>query len=142
MNRITLLSATLLLLFSFTFALGAEKKKGAEVKLQFTSWMVAEASGGEVWLPERIGVWEKAHPGVEFGMIPDAVQDLSKYMDEKFRSTLVSTYKGGQLGDKMVGLVDAGRTEMAETIIGIRNGGEIDTRKPEDAVDHGIDYLD
>ena len=117
MNRITLLSATLLLLFSFTFALGAEKKKGAEVKLRFTSWMVAEASGGEV-------------------------QDLSKYMDEKFRSMIVSTYKGGQLGDKMVGLVDAGRTETEETIIGIRNGEEIDTRKPEDAVDHGIDYLD
>jgi ABC-type uncharacterized transport system ATPase subunit len=40
---------------------------------------------------------------------------------------------------------------MAEMIIGIRkglsgkilrNGEEIDIRKPEDAVDHGIDYLD
>jgi multiple sugar transport system substrate-binding protein len=138
----SLIAATLLILFSFTFALGAGKKKVAEVKLQFSCWMLAEESGGEVWLPDRIGVWEKAHPGVKveliplgwedtpnkitlqvqgkttpdvftieslwlgkFGMMPDAVQDLSKYMDEKFRSTLVPTYKGGQLGDKMVGLV-------------------------------------
>jgi ribose transport system ATP-binding protein len=56
--------------------------------------------------------------------------------------------KGEILG--FAGLVDAGRTEMAETIIGIRkrssgklyrNGREIDIRTPEDAVDHGIDYL-
>jgi ribose transport system ATP-binding protein len=56
--------------------------------------------------------------------------------------------KGEILG--FAGLVDAGRTEMGETIIGIRkrssgrifiNGEEIDIRRPEDAVRHGIDYL-
>jgi ribose transport system ATP-binding protein len=56
--------------------------------------------------------------------------------------------KGEILG--FAGLVDAGRTEMGETIIGIRkrssgkifmNGEEIDIRRPADAVEHGIDYL-
>jgi ribose transport system ATP-binding protein len=56
--------------------------------------------------------------------------------------------KGEILG--FAGLVDAGRTELGETLIGIRrrssgrmfmNGEEIDIRRPEDAVKHGIDYL-
>jgi ribose transport system ATP-binding protein len=56
--------------------------------------------------------------------------------------------KGEILG--FAGLVDARRTELAETIMGIRkrssgkmyrNGREIDIRRPEDAVYHGIDYL-
>jgi ribose transport system ATP-binding protein len=57
-------------------------------------------------------------------------------------------HKGEILG--FAGLVDAGRTELGEAIIGIRkrssgqifmNGEEIDIRRPEDAVEHGIDYL-
>jgi ribose transport system ATP-binding protein len=57
-------------------------------------------------------------------------------------------HKGEILG--IAGLVDAGRTELGEAIIGIRkrssgqifmNGEEIDIRRPEDAVEHGIDYL-
>jgi len=56
--------------------------------------------------------------------------------------------KGEILG--FAGLVDAGRTEMAETIMGIRkrssgqifrNGNEIEILKPQDAVDNGINYL-
>jgi ribose transport system ATP-binding protein len=56
--------------------------------------------------------------------------------------------KGEILG--FAGLVDAGRTEMGEALIGIRkrssgrifmNGEQIDIRRPEDAVKHGIDYL-
>jgi ribose transport system ATP-binding protein len=56
--------------------------------------------------------------------------------------------KGEILG--FAGLVDAGRTELGEALIGIRrrsagrifmNGGEIDIRRPQDAVAHGIDYL-
>jgi ribose transport system ATP-binding protein len=56
--------------------------------------------------------------------------------------------KGEILG--FAGLVDAGRTELGEALIGVRkrssgrmflNGREIDIRRPEDAVAHGIDYL-
>lgn len=59
-----------------------------------------------------------------------------------------SLRKGEILG--FAGLVGAGRTELAETIMGIRNkvkgevvvqGEEIDISKPRDAVDNGIAYL-
>ena len=119
-----------------------EGAKGGKASLKFVSWMVAEASGGEVWIPERIKAWEQSHPNVSveviplawedtpdkitlqvqaknapdiwtieslwlgrFGMMPGAVQDLNKYMDAKFTSTLVPAYKGGELQGKMVGLV-------------------------------------
>jgi ABC-type glycerol-3-phosphate transport system substrate-binding protein len=45
------------------------------VKLQFCSWMVAEQSGGEVWLPQRIKEWEKSHPNVSVEVIPLAWED-------------------------------------------------------------------
>jgi ABC-type glycerol-3-phosphate transport system substrate-binding protein len=32
--------------------------------------MVAEASGGEEWIPERIKVWEQSHPNVSVEVIP------------------------------------------------------------------------
>ncbi len=113
-----------------------------DITLQFASWMVAEASGGEEWLPERIAEWEKTHPGVKveiiplgwedtpdkitmqiqannapdiftieslwlgkFGKMPNAVEDLNKYMDAEFTSTLVPAYKGGEIDGKMAGLV-------------------------------------
>jgi ABC-type glycerol-3-phosphate transport system substrate-binding protein len=46
-----------------------------KVKLQFCSWMVAEQSGGEVWLPERIKEWEKSHPNVSVEVIPLGWED-------------------------------------------------------------------
>jgi ABC-type glycerol-3-phosphate transport system substrate-binding protein len=50
------------------------------VKLQFASWMVAEASGGEVWIPERVAAWEKSHPNVKVEIIPVAWEDTpTKY---------------------------------------------------------------
>ncbi|HEY9595731.1 MAG TPA: sugar ABC transporter substrate-binding protein [Spirochaetia bacterium] len=67
-----------LLIFSAGSAFAAgqgESTKGESVKLQFTSWMVAEQSGGEVWLPERIKVWEKAHPGVTVEVTPLGWED-------------------------------------------------------------------
>jgi ribose transport system ATP-binding protein len=57
-------------------------------------------------------------------------------------------HRGEILG--FAGLVDAGRTELGEALFGIRrrssgqvfmDGQEIDIRRPEDAVRHGIDYL-
>jgi multiple sugar transport system substrate-binding protein len=57
---------------------GAKPEEG--VKLQFASWMVAEASGGEVWIPERIAAWEKNHPNVKVEIIPVAWEDTpTKY---------------------------------------------------------------
>lgn len=53
------------------FAAGAEKK----VTIRFASWMVAEQSGGEVWLPQRIHEWEKAHPNVTVEITPLAWED-------------------------------------------------------------------
>ena len=129
-----IIAAVLLVGSSVTFA--------EDITLQFTSWMVAEESGGEEWLPERIAEWEKMHPGVKveiiplgwedtpdkitmqvqaknapdvftieslwlgkFGEMPNAVEDLSKYMDAGFTSQLVPAYKGGEIDGKMAGLV-------------------------------------
>lgn len=146
--KLFILVTVLMFSFSLVFAGGSKEKSSKnagekeEITLQFVSWMVAEASGGEEWIPERIKVWESKHPGVhvkvvplawedtpdkitlqikaknapdiftieslwlgKFGMMPDAVEDLSKYMTSDFTSKLVPAYNGGKLGDKMVGLV-------------------------------------
>jgi multiple sugar transport system substrate-binding protein len=144
-NRASALAVVILLLVGASLAFGGGQKdgaKGGKASIKFVSWMVAEASGGEVWIPERIKAWEQSHPNVSveviplawedtpdkitlqvqaknapdiwtieslwlgrFGMMPGAVQDLNKYMDAKFTSTLVPAYKGGELQGKMVGLV-------------------------------------
>jgi ABC-type glycerol-3-phosphate transport system substrate-binding protein len=68
--------ALLLAAAGTSFAAGqAEAKSGEKVKLQFTSWMVAEQSGGEVWIPERIKEWEKSHPNVTVEVIPLGWED-------------------------------------------------------------------
>jgi multiple sugar transport system substrate-binding protein len=143
--RAAMLSLIILLACSLAFAGGGKKDEGAAeegITIQFASWMVAEESGGEEWLPERIAVWEQDHPGVnvdiipvgwedtpdkitlqiqggnapdvftieslwlgKFGMMPDGVADLYEYMDDKFIETLTPAYTGGELDDKMVGLV-------------------------------------
>jgi multiple sugar transport system substrate-binding protein len=68
------LCIVLLVVGASAFA-GGQKEKAAGVKLQFSSWMVAEASGGEVWLPDRIQAWEKAHPNVSVEIIPLGWED-------------------------------------------------------------------
>ena len=62
----------LVLLAGGVFA-GAKKEEG--VRIQFASWMVAEESGGEVWLPERIAVWESRNPGVKVEIVPIGWED-------------------------------------------------------------------
>jgi multiple sugar transport system substrate-binding protein len=62
----------LLLLAGAAFA-GAKKEEG--VRIQFASWMVAEASGGEEWLPERIAYWESQNPGVKVEIVPIGWED-------------------------------------------------------------------
>jgi ABC-type glycerol-3-phosphate transport system substrate-binding protein len=81
MNHVNLRTiAAVLVLFLIaagsSFAAGqAEPKSGEKVTLQFVSWMVAEQSGGEVWIPERIKVWEKSHPNVTVEVIPLGWED-------------------------------------------------------------------
>lgn len=57
---------------------GAQEGKAATAagkpKLQFASWMVAEASGGEKLIPERIKVWAD-RKGVDVEVIPVAWED-------------------------------------------------------------------
>lgn len=63
-------------LVSLTYARGTSEPAATKpVELSFASWMVAEASGGEVWLPERIKVWEKSHPNVTVKVVPLAWED-------------------------------------------------------------------
>ena len=65
-KRIAAVSALCFLFLLLVLASGT----AAPIKLQFVSWMVAEASGGEEWIPERVKVWEKAHPNVSVEVIP------------------------------------------------------------------------
>jgi multiple sugar transport system substrate-binding protein len=75
-KRLTVLALSVLLVLvgAAVFA-GGQKEKAAGTKLQFSSWMVAEASGGEVWIPERIQAWEKQHPNVSVEIIPLGWED-------------------------------------------------------------------
>ena len=71
-RKSTVVILILLLLAGLVFA-GAKKEEG--VRLQFASWMVAEESGGEEWLPERIAVWESENPGVKVEIVPIGWED-------------------------------------------------------------------
>jgi multiple sugar transport system substrate-binding protein len=68
------LAAFFLLTAGSLFA-GAQPEKEEGVTLQFASWMVAEESGGEVWLPERIAAWEEQNPGVNVEIVPLGWED-------------------------------------------------------------------
>jgi multiple sugar transport system substrate-binding protein len=75
-KRLTVLAlSVLLVLVGAAVLAGGQKEKAAGTKLQFSSWMVAEASGGEVWIPERIQAWEKQHPNVSVEIIPLGWED-------------------------------------------------------------------
>jgi len=62
-------------LATFVFAGGQRGEAAGKIDLQFASWMVAEASGGEVWLPERIKAWEEKNPNVRVEIIPLGWED-------------------------------------------------------------------
>jgi multiple sugar transport system substrate-binding protein len=68
---------------SRSYAGGAQDTKKAATaekpKLQFASWMVAEASGGEKIIPERIKVWAEKK-GVDVEVIPVAWEDTPDKM--------------------------------------------------------------
>ncbi len=74
----TLLVFAVLFLFLLTSAFTGGQKEGAKAgktTLQFASWLVAEASGGDVWLPERIKAWEKMNPNVSVEIVPIGWED-------------------------------------------------------------------
>ncbi len=73
--RASALCLVFLLLSCFVALAGGQKEKAAGVRLQFTSWMVAEASGGEEWIPERVKAWEQQHPNVSVEVVPLAWED-------------------------------------------------------------------
>jgi multiple sugar transport system substrate-binding protein len=62
-----------ILALATTWAFAAGKEEG--VRIQFASWMVAEESGGEEWLPERIAYWESQNPGVKVEIVPIGWED-------------------------------------------------------------------
>ncbi len=51
----------------------AEKEE--QITLKFASWMLAEASGGEKILPEKLKEWEAMHEGVTVEIVPLAWED-------------------------------------------------------------------
>jgi ABC-type glycerol-3-phosphate transport system substrate-binding protein len=78
MKRLTWIVLLILPVCGGLLFAGGEAEQG--IKLQFASWMVAEASGGEVWIPERITAWEQSHPNVKVEVIPVAWEDTpTKY---------------------------------------------------------------
>ena len=74
--KVFLIVTLLLFCFSITVAGGKKEIIEEEVTIQFMSFMVAEASGGEEWIPERIREWEKGHPGVKVEVVPIGWEDI------------------------------------------------------------------
>ena len=66
----------LIALTAVTVFAGGKQEAGDEtVIIQFASWMVAEESGGEVIIPQKIKEWESAHPGVTVEAVPLGWED-------------------------------------------------------------------
>ena len=126
----------LLLVTASALAGGGKKKEAVEkVKLQFTSWMVAEASGGEVWLPERIRAWEKMHPGVEVEIIPLAWEDTPDKITLQIKGgnapdvfTIEALWLGkfGNMPGAVVDLYQFMDKEFISKLVPAYEGGEID----------------
>jgi multiple sugar transport system substrate-binding protein len=135
--RIAAVVAAVLLSFLVIFA-GGKKERGAEeelVTIQFTSWMVAEESGGEVWLPERIAVWEKTHPGVSVEIIPLGWEDTPDKITLQIQGknapdifTIESLWLGkfGKMPGGVVDLYEFMDDAFISTLVPAYKGGEID----------------
>jgi ABC-type glycerol-3-phosphate transport system substrate-binding protein len=74
-KRIVMLGLVIIFLITTTFIYSKGQEEEEGITLQFASWMVAEESGGEEWIPERIDVWEKDHPGVNVEVVPIGWED-------------------------------------------------------------------
>jgi len=116
-------------LFGYSFAFAED------ITLQFTSWMVAEESGGEEWLPERIAEWEKMHPGVKVEIIPLGWEDTPDKITMQIQAnnapdifTIESLWLG-KFGKMPKGVEDLNKymdAEFTSQLVPAYKGGEID----------------
>lgn len=124
-----------LLLVLLTSAVFAGPKKEEGVRIQFASWMVAEESGGEQWLPERIAFWESRNPGVKVEIVPIGWEDTPNKVTLQIQGNNapdVFTIESLWLGKfaKMPGaVVDLNRymsSSFTSTLVPAYKGGEMD----------------
>ena len=127
-------------LLSCSIALAGGKKEVAPVEeegitIQFSSFMVAEASGGEVWIPERIKVWEESHPGVTVEVVPIGWEDIpdkiplqihAKNVPDIFTIESLWLGKFGKMPGGVVDLYEFMDEELISTLVPAYKGGEID----------------
>jgi multiple sugar transport system substrate-binding protein len=131
-----LLAAVLILCGSLASAggkKGAPKEEG--ITIQFASWMVAEESGGEEWLPERIAVWEQDHPGVQIEIIPLGLEGTPDKITLQIQGknapdifTIESLWLGkfGKMPGGVVDLYQYMDDAFISTLVPAYRGGEID----------------
>jgi ABC-type glycerol-3-phosphate transport system substrate-binding protein len=99
------------------------------------SFMVAEASGGEEWIPERIGVWEESHPGVKVEVVPIGWEDIPNKIPMQIQAknvpdifTIESLWLG-QFANMPGGVVDLYEfmdDAFISQLVPAYKGGEID----------------
>jgi len=134
-------SILLTTIFIFTFTIvfaGGEKEEAVveeEITIKFCSFMVAEASGGEEWLPERIKVWEEQHPNVKVEVIPLAWEDTpdkitlqiqAKNAPDIFTPESLWLGKFGKMPGGLVDLYQFMDDAFISTLVPAYMGGEID----------------
>jgi multiple sugar transport system substrate-binding protein len=133
MIRKSMLVVLLLVLLTGVVFAGPKKEEG--VRIQFASWMVAEESGGEQWLPERIAVWESQNPGVKVEIVPIGWEDTPNKVTLQIQGNNapdVFTIESLWLGKfaKMPGaVVDLNRymnSSFTSTLVPAYKGGEMD----------------
>jgi multiple sugar transport system substrate-binding protein len=132
MLRKSMLAVLLALLACAAFA-GAGKEEGT--RIQFASWMVAEESGGEVWLPERIAFWESQHPGIKVDIVPVGWEDTKDKYTLQIQGgnapdvfTIESLWLGyfAMLPDAVVDLNSYMDPAFTEKLVPAYKGGEIE----------------
>ncbi|RKX99609.1 MAG: hypothetical protein DRP54_06970 [Spirochaetes bacterium] len=135
-----LISLVLIFSLSLAYAGGGKKEKKAapekkeEIVIKFTSWMVAEASGGEEWLPERIKYWESQHPGVRVEVIPLAWEDTPDKITLQIKAgnapdifTIESLWLGkfGMMPDAVEDLYNFMDQDFISKLVPAYKGGEL-----------------
>jgi len=133
MIRKSMLVLLVLLLLASAVYAGAKKEEG--VRIQFASWMVAEESGGEVWLPERIAYWESQNPGVKVEIVPIGWEDTPSKVTLQIQGknapdvfTIESLWLGkfAKMPDAVVDLKQYMDSAFTSTLVPAYKGGEMD----------------
>ncbi len=133
MIRKSMLVLLVLLLLASAVYAGAKKEEG--VRIQFASWMVAEESGGEVWLPERIAYWESQNPGVKVEIVPIGWEDTPTKVTLQIQGknapdvfTIESLWLGkfAKMPGAVVDLKQYMDSAFTSTLVPAYKGGEMD----------------